>query len=340
MNFSQDMLPENFFENIVLNTLDSRAGRFNVQSSKHYIFSIEDQYRGIKKSFIEGGLPFYFTHEETFNTACMIYERMYEKMPTSLYYFHNEEKTWNAFIVLNELDIQEHFYHPFDKPIIPENSYYPLIGALNGYGMDENPAFFLLISSPFETTRMSFLTLDSFRFLRDEDRLSCYKFKGDSVYEKIEKFAIKRAYQFKHEEKKFKELLEKYQKINLEREYFMPIILDLYNLNRNSESVKNDDKLSRAILDLRNAANFHLRAFGNTLNWTIFISFIVRYNSFELNSGIFPKHEIESLFSKKKAYTKFTEMFSRFEVDEKNFETYAKHQVSDWEKIEKIIKEK
>lgn len=320
--------------------MDSRAGRFNVQSGKHYIFSIEDEFKGIKKSLIEGDLPFYFTHEETFNTACMIYEKMYKKMPTSLYYFHNEEKTWNAFILLDDLKDHEHFYHFFDKSITPKNSYYQLIGAFNGYGMDENPAFFLLISSPFETSRTSFLTLDSFRFLKDDDKLSCYKFKGNISPAKIIGFVEKRALQFEFEEKKFKELLEKYQKINLDRKYFMPIILDLYNLNRNSESVKNDNKLSKAILDLKDAANFPLQVFYNNLNWTTFISFIVRYNSFKLNSGIFPKHEIESLFAKKKAYTKFTDMFSKFEVDQKGFKTYANHQLSDWEKVEKIIKEK
>lgn len=284
-------------------------------------------------------MPFYFTHEETFKIACDIYNKLYKKKPTNIHYFHDEEKTWNAFIVSNDLTNEEYVFNLFDEPTIKihENSYYPLIGALNGYGMDENPAFFMMISSPFDTSKTSFLSLDSFRFLKEEDKSYYYKSKGVIVEEKMQQFVERRALQFKNEENNFKILLKDYQKITLDREYFMPIILDLYNQNRNVESVKNDSKLLKSISDLRNAAEAHLRPFDKNVNWATFISFIVRYNSFDLKSGIFPKHEIESLFSKKKAYTKFIEMFGKFKVDKKSFNSYANNQVSDWEKVKKVI---
>lgn len=338
-------LPASFFEKIVLHPLDNKAGKFNVQSDKHFVFSMEHNFRGIKKALKRQEHPFFFTHEESFNTACAIFKELYKKDPTSVYYFHHADKTWNGFVVTHE-DLIEETYGSYQLRFpIYESKYNPLIGAFNGYGMDENPAFFMLISSPFDAKKSSFLTIDNFRFLNDDDKLSLYKAK-DKVkpntfnFDKksLKSFIVRTAAQFKNEEDKFNNILKKYQKINLDKTYFMPIILDLYNQNRNSESVKNDPKLLKSILGLKNAAEQQMR-YSKTLNWGSLISFIVRFNEFSLESGIFPKTDIESLFSKKKAYTKFLEIFKKFLDNQSRFENYANNQLADWLKIESVIKE-
>ncbi len=338
-------LPISFFEKIELNTLDSRAGRFNVQSDEHFIFSVEDKYRGIKKVFKKKEHPFFFTHEETLDIACEVYKKLYIEEPTSLYYFHDEDKTWNAFVVANEgvylFDKNGELNH---QSLLFQQKYYPLIGAFNGYGMEENPAFFMLTSSPFDKFNSSFLTIDSFRFLsgtekeamykiKISDKPNTYRFKIDAINLFIEDVASK----FKIKEEDFKILLETYQMIPLEKKYFMPIILDLYNQNRNIESVRNDSKLMKSIINLKKAAELQLRQSIHSLTWGSFISFIVHYNEFNLDSGIYPKADIEKLFSKKKAYTKFLEMFGKFRRDSKRFNNYAENQLEDWLKIEREI---
>ncbi len=333
-------IPVDFFEKIELNTLDQRAGRFNVQSDEHFIFSIEDKYRGIKRTVKKIGHPFFFTHEETLDTACAIYKRLYKKEPTEVHYFHDEDKTWNGFVVSEDLT---------NKGVVQtslfESQYYPLIGAFNGYGMDENPAFFMLISSPFgkEKRRTSYLTIDSFRFLSSVEKECVYKekasskpttyrFKSGPYGEFIEKVTS----QFKEEEEIFNSLLKTYQAIPLEEKYFMPIILDLYNKNRNTESVKNDDKLIRSILTLKQAAEKQLR-YSEKLTWASFIGFIVRYNEFELVSGVFLKGEIEELFAKKQVYIKMSEIFGKCLHDTVRFNNYAENQLAEWLKIEALV---
>lgn len=203
----------------------------------------------------------------------------------------------------------------------------------------------MLISSPFDANDSSFLTIDNFRFLYDVDKISLFKVKEkdeekNDIYHfnknNLESFIKRTAQQFKNEEEIFYNILQNYQKINLDKTYFMPIILDLYNQNRNSESVKNDPKLLKSILGLKNATEQQMR-YSKTLNWGSLISFIVRFNEFSLESGIFPKTDIESLFSKKKAYTKFLEIFKKFLDNQSRFENYANNQLADWLKIESII---
>lgn len=340
MNNITRKLPLGFFEKIELHPLDNKAGRFNVQSNKHFIFSMEHNFRGIKKALKTKDYPFFFTHQESFETACAIFKELYKKDPTTVYYFHNTDKTWNGFVVSND-DLNENSY------LFPsaEAKYNPLIGAFNGYGMDENPAFFMLISSPFDSNNSSFLTIDNFRFLYDVDKISLFKVKekeNPHIYNfekgNIESFVKRTAVQFKYEEEIFNKILERYQKINLDEIFFMPIILDLYNQNRNLESIKNDPKLLISILNLKNAAENQM-IYSNTLNWGSLISFIVRFNEFSLQSGIFPKTEIEKLFAKKQAYIKFLEVFRKFVDNQSRFENYAKNQLADWLKIEHLIKE-
>lgn len=203
----------------------------------------------------------------------------------------------------------------------------------------------MLISSPFdkEKRRTSYLTIDSFRFLSSVEKECVYKEKASSkptTYRfksgRYGEFVEKVISQFVREEKSFNKLLEIYQVIPLEEKYFMPIILDLYNKNRNTESVKNDDKLIRSILTLKLAAEEQL-AYSNKLTWASFIGFIVRYNEFELVSGVFPKADIESLFSKKKAYTKMLEIFGKCLHNSVRFNNYAENQLADWLKIEALV---
>lgn len=41
MSQNTNKLPKDFFENIVLHTLNNHAGKFNVQSAKHYILVLK-----------------------------------------------------------------------------------------------------------------------------------------------------------------------------------------------------------------------------------------------------------------------------------------------------------
>ncbi|PWK28219.1 hypothetical protein LV89_01000 [Arcicella aurantiaca] len=79
-------LPIDFFEKIELSTLNCMTDKYVIKSKEYHIFSCENKFRGIKQSSNNGGIPFFMTHQELFDTACLIYEKMYQSPPEYLYY--------------------------------------------------------------------------------------------------------------------------------------------------------------------------------------------------------------------------------------------------------------
>jgi hypothetical protein len=335
-------LPTDFFEKIELSTLTCMTDKHVIKSKDYYIFSSDNNFRGIKKSSSEGGIPFFLTHKELFDSACLIYEKMYKSSPEYLYYFHDEAKMWNAFIVsgydFDTINAYKDGFFENNMPIqVGDTNGFPAIGASNSYEMDENPAFFYVVTSPVDN-RNTFLTIDNFRFRRAVDREVLLKAKKNNSFTQwMESFAHDKAETFLAAETKFKKLLKDLSVKEVEPQFFAPIVLDLYNKNRNIQSVKNDVELSRDIYKLYNNANGFVDKgrYYNGINWTIFVSFILRYTNFDLANGTsFPKEKIEELFSTKDSYQKFRDIFSKFINDSERFDQYAKNQLEDWLKLE------
>ena len=156
-------LPTNFFEKIELSTLNCMTDKYVIKSKDYHIFSSENNFRGIKKSSAKGNVPFFLTHKEVFDTACLIYEKMYKNSPEYLYYFHDEDKLWNAFIVSGyDFDTMNAYKNgDFGGNIliqVGDTEGFPAIGVSNSYEMDENPAFFYVVTSPVDN-RNTFLTI-------------------------------------------------------------------------------------------------------------------------------------------------------------------------------------
>lgn len=333
-------LPSNFFEPVTYHQLDCRAGKFNVSSDYHYVFNFEDKFIGIKKSPSIHSLPFFLHHEESLKMACMIYEQTFNQMPNELLFFHNEQKNWNAFIVgyRSEEEQLAYYNNLFTSSVRADIDYFPMVGAFNTFEFGENPFFSLLITSPFDKGKYSFLSLEDYRFPKDSGNdLLKRQYKGqlfsDAALANTSKII---ASSFRDADDQFKQILGEYSGKKLDYSYFAPIILDLYNINRNVESIKNDEKLERKIRHHSELARLFIPK-NTAATWTTIIAYMVRYSDFKITNGIFPKNNILDIFAQKQSYKKFETIFSKFVNDEPRFIRYADDQVADWNRIKHLI---
>lgn len=333
-------LPKDFFEPITFHPLDHRAGRFNVSTKEYYIFNHEDGYRGIKKAFDEKSEPFFLRHEEAFKGACHIFREQFGHEPDLVQWYHDENKTWNAFLVTSQTMKQKAMNKEatlFPTEARDEFRTFPLIGAFNGYSINDHPAFFLIVSTPFEEERGSFLTLDAFRFQSHDDRKL---FVGQSPADRKKHLAAlsKRiAGGFNLAKNHFDDLIERMRQRTIIKEFFAPVVLDLYNMNRNLESVRNDEELRGRIRKLFTQSENSLFRFRNAVPWTEFIHFIIRYNDYSIGTHSLPLSQVEELFSVKRSYQKFERLFDVFFHDDRRFVQYVDDQMGDWEKVKGLV---
>lgn len=337
-----DSLPDDFFEQVSIHPLDHRAGKFNISTNDYFVFGYEDKFRGTKQAFDINKPPFYLLHSETFEIVQEVFYRLFSQKPDLLTVFHDDDKTWNAFIVGSsdfvEYEEQTDRYFREQAPLFSEPAengqfeHFPLIGGFNSYGFDKNPAFFYLIATPFQKDSGSLLTLDNYRFTKDKEK---YPFVVGNKPAAIAKLISTITNQFKDAESDFEQLLGSMSAKQIARHEFAPVVLDLYNRNRNPQSIRNDDQLRYRVKRLYlNANGFTSK--GAKVPWTEFMHFIVRYNQFHFHKALLLE-AVEELFSKKDSYRKFDRLFRQFVTDDTRFKSYVDDQVNDWKRIEKLV---
>ena len=343
-------LPKDFFEPVSFYPLDHRAGKFNISTDNYFVFGHEDKFRGIKKAFDVDKPPFYLLHEETFKVAKNVFWKLFNAEPDLLTVFHDVDKTWNAFIIGSSKDVQyeqEDKHNEFsdlmqlksvdertDEAAILNKDFlhFPLIGGFNNYGFDKTPAFFYLIATPFGESSGSVLAVDNFRFSKDEEKLPFVLADRQNALDQLVKNIAKR---FEAAQLDFEQLLESISGKKVIGNIFAPVVLDLYNRNRNLQSILNDDQLrhrvKRLYLDAKKFTDKRIE-----ISWSEFIHFIVRYNQFYFEKTLLLEG-VEELFSRKDSYRKFDRLFRQFLIEPDRFSPYVDNQVSDWKRIEKIV---
>lgn len=350
-------LPLNFFEHVTIQPLDHLTDNHRIKTDKYFVFNYQSGFRGFKAAYPEEALPFFLHHEEVFWGACQLFENLFQHKPDLIRFFHDDEKTWNAFLVTSwqlakneEPDVQEwavadqdptmygswqpEYYVP---PMRTRHSQYgkgfehfPLIGAVNDYGFDKTPAFFYLVATPFRHSLASFLTLANFRFLKDADKIPFARY-GTNRKAELARICRDVSKQFKREQQEFDQLLSTMSNRVIESEFFGPVVLDLYNRNRNLESIRNDATLRNAIRITYSQARDFSRSTSELL-WSDFIHFIIRYNEFDLEEDWLHSRIIE-LFKEKRSFKKFEEVFRKFLHNNSRYQTYINDQQSTWELI-------
>ena len=298
-----DDLNYGFFEDVTLHPLRNIADLSIITSDDYFVFGHGHKFKGIKKVYENEKLPFYLLHEETFDIAKRVFKNLFGHEPDQVKVYHNDEKTWNAFIVgskaLTKDEGTQYTNSPFTFEEAGSFTHFPLIGGINNYDLDRNPAFFYLIATPFKKAQGSLLTLDNFRFHREDDKKIFF---SQSREHALSDTIISISRQFEEAAARFDTLLKSIAHHSIPSEAFAPVVLDLYDRNRNPESIRNDERLRSRVKRLFNDAKINHRRYPET-SWTEFIHFITRYNQFDLNRGL-PLESVEELFSKKEAYRK------------------------------------
>lgn len=350
-------LPTNFFEYVTYDSLNHQASYDKVRTLDYFVFNCGAGFRGFKATYLNEVLPFFLFHEEVFWGACQVFENLFKHKPNLIRFFHDDEKTWNAFLVTSQqlalteepseedltiVDREPDIYggwrpdFPFPPPKAAnfgfgkEFKHFPLIGAVNDYGYDKTPAFFYLVATPFRQSKASFLTLANFRFLKDADKLPFARYGTDRRGE-MARICRDVSRQFKREQQHFDQLLGTMSNRVIDNQFFGPVVLDLYNRNRNLESIRNDATLRNAICATYDQASEFSRLTPKLL-WSDFINFIIRYNEFDLEEAWLHSRIVE-LFKEKRSFKKFEEVFGKFLHNNTRYQTYINDQQSTWELI-------
>ena len=132
-------------------------------------------------------------------------------------------------------------------------------------------------------------------------------------------------------------LYNQLSRISISKENFIPVCLDLYNLNRSLTSLKNDKNLQRRVKSLIKACEQFINTTSSNFNCSLFIDFIIRYNYINLESIEISRDKIENLFVQKRAYQKIESIFPSFSKSQTNFIDYLSEQGETWEKVVEII---
>ena len=335
-----------------------------ISSARHKLISHDKSFLGIKKKkYLESKEIFVLNHEQAFDLGKLLFNKIADVEESDLRYFHSEDLSWVAFLfsfiksgneevlsnsqeeILQELiekdntqkdaDNNPHRRENAEALNMPDNIDF-VIGVNSGYNDEDIPTFYLVLKHE-DGINPFLLTIDSYKFSFEEieDYLnhSCDLKVLKSIIEK--KVASKFLYQLKA----FVSLYQLMSEILIGKEDFVPVCLDLYNLNRSLTSLKNDKNLKRRVESLiRNGEGF-ISAFTSDTNCSIFIDFIIRNNYVNLESIVINRDRVEELFMQKRSYQKVESIFPSFRKSHKNFQDYLEDQKEIMQKVIDTLRE-
>jgi hypothetical protein len=304
-----------------------------VKTEDYKLVSFEKNFLGIKKNdFCGSSEIFLLTHKDVFELTQSLFSALSGSKPQVLNYFHSEEMDWVAFLFNSSFDSKE-----MGRP--KENQKMPIgidfvIGVNSGYGENDTPTFYLMLKHQ-QGGQLSFLTIDNYKFSKSE--IEEY-ISGGRDFNFLQEILIKDvSNRFRFELDSFILLYEKLRSIRIEKSFFAPVCLDLYNLNRSLTSIRNDNRLRSNLMKVINQSSLFVNNLVLKITGSDFIDFIIRYNYFSLENITISREKIEDLFVKKRAYQKVEDMFPGFFKSQENFNEYLIEQSRTFDRIMREI---
>jgi hypothetical protein len=304
-----------------------------VKTDDYKLVSFEKNFLGIKKNdYCESSEIFLLTHKDVFELTKSLFSALSESEPQVLNYFHSEEMDWVAFL-FNSSVYSSGMRRSNEDKKMPSGIDF-VIGVNSGYGETDTPTFYLMLKHQ-QGGQVSFLTIDNYKFTKSE--IEQYIL-GGRDFDFLQEILIKDvSAHFRLELDSFILLYEKLRSIRIEKSFFAPVCLDLYNLNRSLTSIKNDGRLRLNLTRLINQSSVFVKNLTLEITASDFIDFIIRYNYFSLENITLSREKIEDLFVKKRAYQKVEDMFPGFFKSQENFDEYLIEQSRTFDRIMREI---
>lgn len=360
----KEIFDENkFFEKVSINKLDSRAGKYNVESDKYWIISFEEQFRGLKRKKIsenedvensgkvfpnppiqsnESLYPFFLYHQEIFGIGLEISNRLFKQginIPSD-YYYDYKSKSFNSFLFHQKNDFDNSYKIQVNDQNI-KVSLKPTVGVINSYDISYNYGIYLLINIEF-SEYSSFLTLAKYEI--DEEiihNLTNVKeiIKREFIINQIIEIITPK---IKTDLEKYFEFYKKLRGEDTSEEYFSPIMVDLISTNKSIPRLSVDEVALKKLNKQINQTVDFIRT-KNTIDkkitWDYFLLYLMINQKFRKNEFL-KYNTLEEIFQQKNIYKKFKNLFSKFLTDSKAFDDYSNGELKEMNDLKYIISNK
>lgn len=330
-------------------------------ASDRYLVSQEENidvptFLGVKNGDKHKG-PFIVPHQDACELAKNLFKSISGKTTKNVIFFdHSPTMNWAMFLVggnIKLVDIKTEQPTLFEK----ENKKSHLrnleliIGVQNGYDGDDEITFYTTIRHK-EYEKGSFLTIGSYKFPMEvkKDYTAYWRIKGESLQAKeviteplLNLIKGKASNNFKSEIHDFKDLYRRLEKESWENiaEHFTPVCLDILNINRSIESIKNDSKLKREINSaIGNSSSFlSLGINKGRKDFAMLLDFILYNNHFDIVDYYYKREKTEAIFTQKRPYKIINSRLLNALNNSEGLKKYVDEQKETFEKIKKILAE-
>jgi hypothetical protein len=332
---------------------------FIVNSNEHRLVSLEKSFLGvksciyyssdlIKKHPLDKSDVFVLNHKESHDLAALLYESMTNKKGQVFEHFETNNWDWAAFLFkdinyslgdFTKSNRMTELFEPINKDFDDHSIFDNLnivIGVNNGYDANDGTTFYALIQHR-KYPKGSFLTIDNFHF--SIKHITEYFIKGkkteslnfvigydvsNKFSESIHDFANDYAFLFNHYFN------------DIERE-FIPICLDIHNINRSVTSMENDSNLRNNARILIDKCLKFLKNTDGRIDYALLVDFLLSYSEFDLDEIRFNRRRVEEIFITKRAYKNLITRLTKTLVNPKNHYDYLNDQIGSYLQIKGLV---
>lgn len=211
----------------------------------------------------------------------------------------------------------------FDWHYFTSNGFTPALAVENGFDYNDRAVFYLLVEIADNIGRSGYITIDKYRI-------------QSKTVEEVERFPLKKVELVMNElERKaapiffdrLKAFIHKYEalrKIQTNKEEVIAVALDVFNKNRNVESILSDTDLEKELTRfIENARSY----FNKNSGMQDIVNFIIRYNMLNFYEPELAEHAIREVLVEKKAFGNLNRLIEGKNINPVELRNYVEEQV-------------
>lgn len=291
---------------------------------------------------------FVLNHKEAYDLAQLLFKALTKSNEDAFEYFESSSMNWAAFL-FNDLEysLSEFMsleklpeeYLPLTNSFIDSNIFVDLnivIGVNNGYDVNDGITFYVLIQHR-TYSQGSFLNISNFHFSRKNIEEYFRSDKNLDIlrpvigYEVCNKFA-----------QELTEFAENYSFLYGHdfddiHTAFIPICLDIHNINRSVVSMETDNRLRLSMRKLVEKATWFLSQIGERKDYALLIDFLLSYSEFDLDEIRTNRRRVEEIFVSRRSYKSLITRLTKTLPNPKRHELYLKDQIGSFSNIRHLV---
>jgi len=313
-----------------------------VTPDNYIVLHRQQQFLGIKPKEKEEQDVFFIEHNLAYQCGKVLAESLSPTLVHNMSFSNDLKNQAFIFIGENDFDTRQDSFLPaheleeknifdiYDRATLQQLKRYgfkPTIAIENGYDYNDRVMFYLLVGLPLSARRNGYLTISKYKFQKQTIKNILAGGAKELVIDDVKKHSVGK---FRSDLKAFVNRYKQLNQIHLDPKSLTAITLDVFNKNRNLETLKSDGNLLRDIqLFTEKAMSF----FKGSTQASEILNFIIRYHYLDLDHSTVSEHNIRDVLIEKKAYARLKRIYSGKNEQEQERAKYFSHQMDAFQKI-------